>query len=324
MPMDLLAELTRTNVDPAVIARVSALLERQQALLAEKDFKIKALTLELAYYRRISYGKKSEALNGEQRDLFEETIAADLAAIHAELAAQEGLAGAETNKRQRSRAGRQPLPPESPRIEHRHEPESCQYGACGQALVLIFDAVSEQLDVEPARFFVHRHIRPQYACRACEQVTAAPIPAAIIDGGKAAPGLLAWVAVSKYVDHLPLYRIEQIGARQNVPLARSTLGAWVGQTGAARPVLDQLHAWLHTTSLTVAAGSGNGKAIEHALKRWPAVMRYADAGTLPIDNNPVRTPSARSPSARKTGCLQAPNVLAAAPPPSRVCSAPPN
>jgi transposase len=65
--------------------------------------------------------------------------------------------------------------------------------------------VSEQLDVEPARFFVHRHIRPQYACRACETVAAAPIPPAVIDGGLAAVGLLAWVIVGKYLDHLPLY-----------------------------------------------------------------------------------------------------------------------
>jgi transposase len=230
--MDLLAELTRTNTDPAVIAQVRTLLG-QQALMAEKDFKIKALTLELAYYRRVNYGKKSEAFNGEQRDLFEETIDADLAAIHAELAAQEDGANGITGNRQRSRAGRQPLPPELPRVEHRHEPESCQCGNCGQALVLIGEDVSEQLDVEPARFFVHRHIRPQYACRACEQVTAAPVPAAIIDGGMAAPGLLAWLAVSNFADHLPLYRIEQIAARQNVPLARSTLGTWIGQIGVA-------------------------------------------------------------------------------------------
>lgn len=83
------------------------------------------------------------------------------------------------------------------------------------------------------RFFVHRHIRPQYACRACESVTAAPVPPAVIDGGLAAPDLLAWVAVSKYADHLPLYRIEKIAQRQGVGLARSTLAEWVGKTGVA-------------------------------------------------------------------------------------------
>ncbi|WP_156398074.1 transposase, partial [Duganella sp. Root336D2] len=93
----------------------------------------------------------------------------------------------------------------------------------------------------PARFFVHRHIRPQYACRGCETVTAAPIPPAVIDGGMAAPRLLAWVAVSKFADHLPLYRLEQIAARQGVPLARSTLAEWLGKVGVAlQPLCDRL------------------------------------------------------------------------------------
>lgn len=74
----------------------------------------------------------------------------------------------------RPRAGRQPLPDHLPRIEHRHEPESCTCGQCGNALVKIGADVTEQLDVEPAMFFVHRHIRPHYACRPCETISAAP------------------------------------------------------------------------------------------------------------------------------------------------------
>jgi len=108
-------------------------------------------------------------------------------------------------------------------------------------LVKIGEDITEQLDVEPAKFFVHRHIRPQYACRPCETITAAPIPPAIIDGGMAAVGLLTWVMVSKYLDHLPLYRLEQIAARDKVILARSTLAEWVGRTGVAlQPVADRL------------------------------------------------------------------------------------
>jgi transposase len=108
-------------------------------------------------------------------------------------------------------------------------------------LVQISEDVSEQLDVEPARFFVHRHIRPQYACRSCETVTAAPIPPALIDGGLAAPGLHAWVLIQKYLDHLPLYRIEQISTRQGVPIARTTLARWVGVLGVRlQPLVDRL------------------------------------------------------------------------------------
>jgi transposase len=108
-------------------------------------------------------------------------------------------------------------------------------------LVKIGEDITEQLDVEPAKFFVHRHIRPQYACRPCETITAAPIPPAIIDGGMAAVGLLTWAMVSKYLDHLPLYRLEQIAARDKVILARSTLAEWVGRTGVAlQPLSDRL------------------------------------------------------------------------------------
>ena len=428
--MELLDKLALADIDPALLAQVRALV----VSLAEKDFKITALAHELAYYRRIRFGKASEALAGEQRLLFEETVDMDVAAIEEELETQAPV------KRQRKRAGRQPLPPHLERIDHRHEPQSCQCGQCGADLVKIGEDVTEQLDIEPARFFVHRHIRPQYACRPCETVTAAPIPPAVIDGGMAAVGLLAWIAVCKYLDHLPLYRIEQIAARDGVPLARSTLGEWIGRIGVALqpladrlaellrersclhadetpvrqldpgsgktkhaylwayrsnaldagpplvvfdyqtsragahalaflqgwcghlmvddysgykalfkagpielaclahirrkffdvhaasgspvaaealrriaqlyaieqqaagltpvqrlalreqhavPALAELQAWLLRTQCSVAAGSGTAKAIEHALKRWPALQRYASSGNLPIDNNPV-------------------------------------
>lgn len=444
--MDLLAELTRTNADPAVIAQVRALMEAQrlaeqrlQAQLAEKDFKIKALTAELAYLRRVQYGKKSEAYSGEQRDLFEETVDTDLSAIYAELG-EPPETDSKSDKPAPKHPGRKTLPAELPRIEHRHEPESCQCGDCGKSLVLIGEDISEQLDLEPGRFFVHRHIRPQYACRACETVTAAPVPPAVIDGSLAAPGLLAWVAVCKFTDHLPLYRVEQITGRQGVPIARSTLAAWIGRVGVAlqslsdrlaellrqrpclhadetpvrqldpgagktkqaflwayrsndfdtgppivvfdyqtgragaharaflegwqghlmvddfkgykkmftqgvtelaclvhirrnffklhqdhgspiagealrrigllyaieqegcdlpvearlqlrlqqsKPVLAELHDWLLTTKKTVATGSKIGDAVDHAIKRWPIVQRYAESGSLPIDNNPA-------------------------------------
>ena len=132
--MELLDKLARTDLDPALLAQV-------RALFAEKDFKITALTHELAYYRRVRFGKTSEALAGEQRLLFEETVDMDVAAIEEELETQAPV------KRQRKSAGRQPLPPHLERIEHRHEPESCQCGQCGADLIKIGEDVSEQLDV---------------------------------------------------------------------------------------------------------------------------------------------------------------------------------
>ena len=232
------------TVHAQISALQSQLAERDATLLVRdaelkrRELKIAQLTLELAHHRRIRFGCKSEALTSEQRDLFIETSDEDGAAIVAELAQQQPAVAA---PRPHKRAGRNPLPPELPRIEHRHEPESCTCGACGRDLVKIGEDISEQLDVEPARFFVHRHIRPQYACRTCETVTAAPVPAALIDGGLAAPGLHAWVLIQKYLDHLPLYRIEKISERHGVPIARSTLAQWVGQLGVSlQPLVDRL------------------------------------------------------------------------------------
>ena len=250
--MNSCAETAQTSVHSALPDWVQAQLLDLQSQLFERDaelvkrdvelqrraLKIQQLTLELAHHKRIRFGCKSEALTSEQRDLFVEASDEDGAAIVAELARQQETPAV---PRQHKRSGRNPLPPELPRIEHRHEPESCTCGQCGKDLVKIGEDISEQLDVEPARFFVHRHIRPQYACRTCETITAAPVPAAIIDGGLAAPGLHAWVLIQKYMDHLPLYRIEKISDRHGVPIARSTLAQWVGQLGVSlQPLVDRL------------------------------------------------------------------------------------
>jgi len=276
--MDLHAELARFNPDPALVdwiagtvqplvaqareeaarataeaARLAEQVARRDTELHAAQIKNQALILELAHLRRMRFGVRSEALTAQQRDLFQETWASDLAATEAELARRQADTTATAQSPARSRAGRQPLPEHLPRIEHRHEPESCTCGQCGQALIKIGEDVSEQLDVEPARFFVHRHIRPQYACRACETVSAAPIRPAVIDGGMAAVGLFVWVVIGKFLDHLPLYRLEQIAGRQEVPLARSTMAEWVGRIGVAlQPLADRLAALLRERSVVHA------------------------------------------------------------------------
>ena len=175
------------------VKKDAVLLQSKQAEIQSKDEKIQALTYELAYLRRIRYGVKSETFSQLQADLFAETWNEDVAAVEAELeqlAEQQPVVTADKPKR--PRAGRQPLPAHLPRIDFRHEPDSCQCGQCGRDLIKIREDVTEQLDVVPAVFTVHRHIRPQYACKNCETITAAPIPAAVINGGMAAVGLLVW------------------------------------------------------------------------------------------------------------------------------------
>jgi len=218
--------------------KIQSLETKNQTL----ELKNQKLVFELAYLKRMRFGSKSETLPADQKQLFEDDIDQDLAAIGAELELTLATDDAPVARLQsRPRAGRQPLPAHLERIEVRHDLEICACNTCQSALVKIGEDISEQLDIEPARFFVLRHIRPQYACRQCETVSAAPVAAAIIDGGMATPGLLAWVAISKYMDHLPLYRVEQIAARQQVVLSRSTLSEWIGRLGVAlQPLADRL------------------------------------------------------------------------------------
>jgi len=222
---------------------IQSLVRSREALKAA-ELKIQALTLELAHHRRMRFGQNSESLAAAgQRELFEAALAADLAASEAELEEARHALTPKAPRQPRARAGRQPLPPHLPRVEHRHEPASCTCGQCGSELVKIGEDISEQLDVEPAQFTVHRHIRPPYACNHGETIVAAPVPPAVIDGGLAAAGLLVWVIMSKFADHWPWYRLARIAARQGVTLALPTLADWVGRIGVALQPLAARLAW---------------------------------------------------------------------------------
>ena len=221
-----------------VIEQLQTIAQRDHTI-AFKDAKISKLTHEIARLRRVQFAAKSERMDPAQRELFDEAMAADIAALEAELAALKTPPAKPPTERRP--AQRRTLPPELPRIETIHEPASCDCATCGAALVKIGEHVSEKLDVEPMTFFVRRDVHPQYACRACETVVAEPVAPAILDRGLAAPGLLAQVAIQKYTDHLPLYRQEAIFARHGIELSRTTLAEWIGVIGLAlQPLVDAL------------------------------------------------------------------------------------
>ena len=118
---------------------------------------------------------------------------------------------------------REALPESLPRIDVRHEPDStiCH---CGCQLKRIGEDVSEKLDYTPGVFQVERHVRGKWACVKCQTLMQAPVPAQVIDKGIPTAGLLAQVLVSKYADHAPLYRQEQMFGRAGYAIPRSTLG----------------------------------------------------------------------------------------------------
>ncbi|MDP2366863.1 IS66 family transposase [Rhodoferax sp.] len=224
-----------------------------------RQTKIDQLTHEMAVLKRWKFGRSREQLDQAQASLLDETIDADIAAIEQELENLAPTPRLDTDTRKQPK--RAALPPELPRVEMHHEPEStsCTTPGCGCILRRIGEDISEKLDYTPGLFTVERHIRGKWACGKCQTLTQAPVPAQIIDKGMATSGLLAQVLVAKYADHLPLYRQETIFARAGMALPRSTLAQWVGVCGVQlQPLVDALkdeilsHAVLHADETPVA------------------------------------------------------------------------
>ncbi|QNI04715.1 IS66 family transposase [Halomonas sp. SH5A2] len=212
-------------------------LAQSQKTLHHTEQVNQKLAYELALLKRHAFGKRSEQLNVLQISLLDEVVDADIAAIETEL---EDLATPDTPPATKKTPKRAPLPPELPRTEIHHDPES-ELCNCGCQRRRIGEEVSEKLDYTPGVFHVERHIRSKWVCDQCETLVQAPMPAQIIDKGIPTAGLLAQVLIAKYADHLPLYRQEQIFGRAGVPIPRSTLAEWVGICGVRlQPLIDAL------------------------------------------------------------------------------------
>jgi transposase len=225
------------------IAQQGQQIESQAQAIQFKDAKIQSIMFELRRLKAWRFDAKTERMNSEQRQLFEETLAADQADLQAQLAALKAASkesGDTTDSNTRRQPKRQALPEHLKRVEHHHEPENTTCG-CGQAMVRIGEDVSERLDIIPAQFFVHRHIRGKWACKCCQTLVQEPVEPQVIDKGMPTAGLVAHTTVSRFVDHIPYYRQEQINARSGVHTPRSTLASWSGQAGAALIPLYDAH-----------------------------------------------------------------------------------
>jgi transposase len=226
------------------IGQQSKQIAERDRVIKFKDAKLERITFELARLKAWKFAAKTERMNAEQRQLFEETLAADEASLEAQLEALQAQAGVPTDTvpvEARRRPKRQALPEHLVRVEHQHEPEdtTCPAPDCGLPMVRVGEDVSERLDIVPAQFFVHRHIRGKWVCRCCQVLVQVPVEPQIIDSGMPAAGLVAHTLVSRFADHLPYYRQEQINARSGVHTPRSTLAAWSGRGGAAlQPLFD--------------------------------------------------------------------------------------
>lgn len=215
---------------PQDTALLHQLVRDMAGLVAHRDDEISRLQQIIKQLQRAQYGRRSERLDPDQLALALEELDADIAGI------VESRPAPLANDLLPAR--RKPLPDHLERTERLLDIEEQGCAQCGGTLHPIGESVSEMLDWVPATLRVIRIRRPKYACRHCETVAQAPAPERVIAGGLATPALIAHVLISKYCDHLPLYRQSQMFARQGVELERSTLAGWVG---GACWWLDALH-----------------------------------------------------------------------------------
>jgi transposase len=237
LPTD--ADALRTLLLASWAERDSLAAERDD--LATQNDRLRHLLLQL---KRLQFGTRSERLPEEQLQLGLEAVEQAIARDQAEAEHRDG--DLKRERRAKRRANRGALPAHLPRIEVTLAPEDTACPCCRAAMTVIGEDSSERLDVIPAQFQVIVTRRPKFACRACAgTVVQLPAPARLIEGGIPTEALVAHVLVSRYADHLPLYRQAQIMARQGVALDRSTLAFWTGYAAAEiAPVVAQLREML--------------------------------------------------------------------------------
>jgi transposase len=192
------------------------------------------LKRQLAYLKRMVFGQKRERFVPavpEEQMVLEELFETAGAKIPGFAESKEKISY--ERRKPKKGHGRNPIPDDLHREKHVLDvPESEKTcSCCGSEKKHIGDEVTEELEYKPAIFFVNQYVRPKYACPKCPDngITAAPMPPRPIDKGVAGPGLLAYILVSKYVDHLPLYRLQQMFMRYNIHINRSSMAGWIAE-----------------------------------------------------------------------------------------------
>jgi transposase len=231
--------LMEADLPDDVDALRALVLEQARALDTLKVFQaeVERLRAIIEALQRYRFGRRSEQLDPDQLQLCLEEVETALA--EAEEASEKATRLRADRPRKTNRGS---LPAHLERIEQVVDVEDRACPCCGGALHQIGEDVAERLDVVPTTFRVLVTRRPRYGCRACESaILQAPAPARIVEGGIPTEALIAQVLVSKYADHLPLYRQAQIYARQGIQLDRSTLADWVGRAAwYLRPLRDHV------------------------------------------------------------------------------------
>lgn len=285
-----LAELLANN------AALSGEVQRSHEALKIAQLTIDKMKVELAYLRRMKYGRSSEKLEHPQPQL--ELVGGQGTAAVVEPDADAGeddglksnVSSLEKERKKRepkTRPGLRELPENLPRRTVVHTPlGGCDCAACGGVLREIGQDVSEVLDYVPGTFHVVRHVRPKLACAGCKTITQAQAPSRPMDRCMAGAGLLTHIVVSKFADHVPLYRLCQIYGRDGVEMSRSTITDMVGNCGALlTPLAEAIGRYvlkahkIHGDDTPIRALGGKGNKA-HTGRLWVYVRDDRPSGDV--------------------------------------------
>jgi transposase len=247
MTTDGTQQVLESQALPSDLAACHALIHIQHQQLDNATRKLTQLEHQLQQLLRRLYGRSSEKIDPRQMALFAEMLKAmeSQSTIEPQPVTEAAVMAGNHNGH-----GRRKLAPDLPRERVIHDlgEDEKPCPCCGTMRTVIGEEVSEQLDFVPAKVKVVEHVRLKYICKACEQnaaeggpqIATAEKPLSPVEKGLAAPGLLAYVIVSKYSDHLPLHRLERILGRHDIDIARSTMCDWMRQSAEALGPLYEL------------------------------------------------------------------------------------
>jgi transposase len=266
------------NVAPSTSLPESEQIAQLTQQLQWAELKIRVLEERLRLERINKYGPASEKLSDAQLDLLD--LEPGVSNVEVQAESERGPLPTPAKKQARKHPGRQELPAGLPRVERviACAPEQCTCPACGQPTVVIGYDQSEQLDVEPAKYFVVVTKREKRACKSCESggVAAAPASARIIEKSLVSDRVVIDTVVAKYSDHLPLYRQSAILEREaGVEISRATLDGWVMRVGELlSPIADVMRhelvggSYIQADETPVDVQMHDGRGQNHQAYLW--------------------------------------------------------
>ncbi len=235
---------------PADVESCHELIRELYSLIENMGDDVKHLKQKLHNQLGFRFGRSSEKLSPGQIALFAQELNELLRKTAPEKQQEEELAeGSRSGKAKRKEknggGGRKPLPSTLARERKDYYPEEglLNCGECGNQKTEFGKVVVEQLDCVPASFKVIEHVTHKFCCISCQEgVVEGKKPPSILSGGKPTEGVIARISTAKWADHQPLYRQEQIYAREGVEISRSSMGRWLDVSGEeANPIVARMN-----------------------------------------------------------------------------------